>query len=180
MKLDSGRYGLIPISEVDPAVLINFTCGTASLDEFLIKQSRAFHDARIGFTTCVFHEDVQGLAGFFTMLNTSIKLTSSESFDLGLNVDVELDNFPSVLIGKFAMREDLQHVGNGQDVMRLAIGEILDESGLSAARLVVVDAVPEAVHFYEQCGFNSSQYAERLARNHGGSRTTKMYLDVLG
>lgn len=179
MKLDSGRYGLIPVSEVDPAVLNNFTCGTANLDDFLVNQSRALHDARISFTTCVFHEDIEGLAGFFTMSNNSIKLTSSESLDLGLNVDIQLDTFPAVLIGKFAMRTDLQHEGNGRDVMRLAIGEILDESGLSAARLVVVDAIPEATHFYEQCGFLSSQHAARLAKNHGGGRTVKMYLDVL-
>ncbi|MDO9125622.1 MAG: hypothetical protein Q7U42_02060, partial [Parvibaculum sp.] len=62
----------------------------------------------------------------------------------------------------------------------LAIGEILDIEGPSAARLAVVDSVkePKVIEFYESCGFQHSLFAMKQAR-HQGSNTIKMFRDVL-
>ncbi len=64
------------------------------------------------------------------------------------------------------------------------VGDILNTAGLSAARLIVVDADnDEAVlGFYEALGFERSLWAEEMARNHTKKRakpqTIKMHRDV--
>ncbi|MFM9835673.1 MAG: hypothetical protein ACKVOA_06195 [Methylophilaceae bacterium] len=64
--------------------------------------------------------------------------------------------------------------------MDLAIGEILDIEGPSAARLAVVDSInhSKVIEFYESCGFKHSLFAKKQVR-HQGSRTIKMFKDVL-
>lgn len=180
MKLDIGDYGLIKIPELSQNVLDDFTCGVINLDEFLKNEALSFHNSKISFTTCVFHRDFKGQVGYFTMSNDSIKLNDSEVMDLGLNTSIQIPLIPAVLIGKFAIHESLIGNGMGKDVMELAIGEILDIEGPSAARLAVVDSVkePKVIEFYESCGFQHSLFAMKQAR-HQGSNTIKMFRDVL-
>ncbi len=68
--------------------------------------------------------------------------------------------------------------------MALLLGDILNTAGLSAARLIVVDADnDEAVlGFYRKLGFEVSLWAEEMAKNHTKKRTQpatiKMHRDV--
>lgn len=183
MKLDPSGYGLIPVSQIEQHTLDNFTSGTDSLDRFLKIDAKSFQDGRIGHSTCVFHKDANGMVGYFTMSNQSIKLNQSELMDLGLNIESPIEYIPAVLIGKFAVHSDFQKVGNGKDIMELAIGEILDAPSPSAARLAVLDAVnnEKVVNFYEQCGFKHSLLAKKIATHNGRGRplTIKMFLDIL-
>lgn len=180
MKLTKDGYGIIKLTEVEQNVIEQFTCGVANLDQFLKNDALCLHNGKISFTTCVFHQDFNGLVGFITMSNDSIKLNDSEFMYLGLNTTVMIPFVPAVLIGKFAVHENLQRNGNGKDIMELAIGEILDIEGPSAARLAVIDSVKEekVVEFYESCGFQHSLFAIKQARHQGG-KTIKMFLDVL-
>lgn len=181
MRLDPDRFGFLSVVEVDQFTLDNFSCGKDSLDRFLKADAKDYHLGRVGYTSCVFHEDVGGLVAYYTMSNDAIKLHDSEFMDLGLNVENPLSFIPAVLIGRFAVRSDLQGNGNGKAIIELAIGEILDTGTSSAARLAVVDADsdPRVISFYEQSGFQHSLHAQRQARNHGGSNTVKMFRDVL-
>lgn len=180
MRLDPAGYGLIPVVEVDQHTINNFCCNTESLDTFLKVDAKAFHEGRIGYTYCIFHEHIDGLASYVTMSSGAIKMNDSEVMDLGLNVVTPIREIPSVLIGKFAVRKDLQKNGNGQDIMELAIDLILDTSPASA-RLVVVDAldIKDVLRFYEKCGFQKSLFAEKQAKHQGGGNTVKMFRDVL-
>jgi ribosomal protein S18 acetylase RimI-like enzyme len=68
--------------------------------------------------------------------------------------------------------------------MTLLLGDILNTAGLSAARLIVVDADNDdaVLSFYEKLGFEISLWAEDIAKNHAKKRarpaTIKMHRDV--
>ncbi|MBS0352365.1 MAG: GNAT family N-acetyltransferase [Proteobacteria bacterium] len=177
-------YGYLPITEVEPATLGAFACGKPRLDEFLTTQARVLHEARLGFTNVVFHQQFEGPVGYFTLANDAIKLNTSEKFDLGVDEYVELAAFPAVKVGRLAVHQDLQRMGVGAALMALLLGDILNTAGLSAARLIVVDADNDdaVLRFYEKLGFETSLWAEDMAKNHTkkGARpaTIKMHRDV--
>ncbi len=177
-------YGYLSITEVDPASLSSFSCGKPRLDEFLTAQALTLHEARLGFTNVVFHQEFEGPVGYFTLANDAIKLNESERFELGFDDHVELAAFPAVKIGRLAVHQDLQRKGVGAALMTLLLGDILSTAGLSAARLIVVDADndDQVLRFYEALGFEKSLWAEEMSRNHGKKRTKpqtiKMHRDV--
>ncbi|WP_079437165.1 N-acetyltransferase [Zoogloea sp. LCSB751] len=182
--LSEAGYGYLPITEVNPTTLERFSCGKPRLDEFLATQALALHEARLGFTNVVFHQQFEGPVGYFTLANDAIKLNTSEKFDLGVDEHVELAAFPAVKIGRLAVHQDLQRTGVGAALMALLLGDILNTAGLSAARLIVVDADNDdaVLGFYKKLGFETSLWAEDMARNHTKKRvrpaTIKMHRDV--
>lgn len=181
--LAAAGYGLLPINEVAREQLAAFDCGKPHLNEFLGDTARAMHEQRLGLTSIVFHSQVVGPVGYFTLANDSIPLNTSESFDLGIDKELTLPSFPAVKIGRLAVSRPLQGEGVGSVVVKLILGEVLESDSLSSARLLVVDAdnEPNVVGFYERQGFERSLWAAKQARNHGGKdlRTIKMHRDVL-
>jgi GNAT superfamily N-acetyltransferase len=164
---------------------VAFSCGKEHLDTFLV-QSPDLHRARFGLTTVVFHRDVQGVIGYFTLANDSLTLTTSEQIELG--VDVVLKAYPAVKLGRLAVAEHLQGRGIGEQLMAFVHGEILDSASLSAARLVILDADndPRVISFYRRMHYQDSLWAETQVRNHGhgGKKgtvlsTVKMIRDIL-
>ena len=188
MKLSADGYGLIAIDTADPANtdLAAFSCNRKNLDDFLVRNALTFHTDRLGFTSLVFHKDIDGLVGYFTLSNDALNLETSEKFEFGINDDILIGAFPAIKIGKFAVRANLQNSGVGMAIMNLLVGGCLDSKGLSFARLLVTDAVNEerVVRFYERCGFQKSLWAEKRHRNHSPKQhrqqpeTIKMYMDV--
>lgn len=172
----------MPLEEAGLDDLREFSCGRKSLDDFLFQEASEYHVSRLGFTSLVFHEDFDGLVGYFSLSNDALPLETSENFDLGLNVDVALGAIPATKIGKFAVRRELQGKGVGQSMMDLLVGESLDSDALSASRLLVTDAAndPSVLGFYRKCGFIESLWAEKQRRHHGKGKppTVKMYMDV--
>lgn len=187
MPLRVGSFGLLPVVEVDAAVLDAFRCGKPHLDDFLSRRSVALHRSRLGLTSVVFHEDEPGRAiAYFTLSNDGLPLATSEQFELGVD-KYALSSFPAVKLGRLAVVEDLQGAGVGEQVMELVHGEVLDSQSLSAARLVIVDADndPRVLRFYEKLGYANSQWAQQQAQNHRPGRrngppgAVKMLRDVL-
>jgi GNAT superfamily N-acetyltransferase len=184
MPLPEDRYGLLPVIEVDPALLATFKCGKAHLDGFLA-QAPDFHRARLGLTTVAFHRDIDGIVGYFTLANDSLPLTTSEQLEL--NVDVVLKAYPAVKLGRLAVASHLQGQGIGEQLMSFIHGEILDSESLSAARLVIVDADHDerVIAFYRGHGYQESLWAEAQAKNHRTLKvgvapaTVKMIRDIL-
>jgi ribosomal protein S18 acetylase RimI-like enzyme len=182
--LRAGGYGLLPIHDVAKDVIATFDCGRANLNSFLSDASHKMHEHRLGFTSVVFHEDVKGPLGYFTLSNDAIPLNSSEIFEFGIEDGHGLSAFPAVKIGRLAVSSAYHGRGVGGAVMNLILGEVLDGESLSSARLLIVDADnrPEVVSFYEKHRFVTSLWAERVAKNHatkGVASTVKMIRDVL-
>lgn len=98
--LPGDGYGYLAIPEVDRGVLSSFCCGKPHLDKFLKNTALALHESRLGFTSVVFHQQVDGPVGFFTLANDAIPLNESEKFELRLHDDITLNSFPAVKIGR--------------------------------------------------------------------------------
>lgn len=182
--LAADGYGLLPINEVDAQSLENFDCGKPRLNEFLFTTSRPSHEHRLGLTSIVFHSDVQGPVGYFTLSNDGIPLSPFEFGELGTNDEnLQLSAFPAVKIGRLAVHHDHQGDGVGAAIIRLIRGEVLDSESLSGARLLVVDADNDerVIRFYEKQGFERSLWADKINKNHKGRlpNAVKMIRDVL-
>lgn len=184
--LPTDEYGYLAIPEVDSGVLSSFCCGKTHLDKFLKNTALALHESRLGFTCVVFHQQVDGPVGYFTLANDAIPLNESEKFELSLHDDITLNAFPAVKIGRLAVSEEFQGNGVGSAIMDIIIGEILDNANaFSAARLIVVDADNDdwVIRFYRRLGFENSLWAEDRARNHSKrgkvAAAVKMHRDIL-
>ena len=188
MALRPDGFGLLPIREVEPQLLAEFSCWKARLDQFLVEQATDLHLDRLGHTTVVFHQDLNGIVvGYFTLSNDGLPLKTAEITELDLRGEAKFKAFPAVKLGRLAVHQDLQGQGVGRQLVDLVLGEILDSESLSAARLLIVDADndPPILTFYRKVGFQDSLWAENAARNHPrGQRnvqaaTVKMIRDVL-
>ena len=56
---------------VDPAALGIFSCEKLRLDVFPTAQALASHEAKLGFTNVVFHQQLEGPVGYFTQSGTT-------------------------------------------------------------------------------------------------------------
>lgn len=179
MILSADKFGLLPLDNVDSSLLRSFISSKQEFTDFLLNDAQVYQNSRIANTTCVFHEDSGKIVAYYTLSNSSIKVTTSEFDDLGINASTMPPAvIPAVLIGKFAINSDYEGCGNGRNILNLLIGSVIDEHKISATRLIVVDSANDAAGFYQRCGFVRSLDAERKARNHG-SNTVKMYKDIL-
>jgi hypothetical protein len=97
------------ISQEPPPDVAGFTCGRVSLDDFLHTEALDFHKAGLTLTTLAYLPDA-GLAGYFSLSSDAVKLTMTETGDLGLNFKPEISFFPAVKITRFAVVKDLQYV----------------------------------------------------------------------
>lgn len=192
MALRRDGYGVMLISEIsddDQAMLQAFRCGKPHLDQFLVSSSRDLDADRLGLTHIAFHQDVPGtVIGYYTLSNDGLPLKTSEQDELGVKSAINLSVFPAVKLGRLAVAQHWQGQGVGRQLMQLVLGQVLDRTACSAARLLVVDADndPPVLAFYKGLGFQDSLWAENQARNHGrGGRagtsptTIKMVRDVL-
>lgn len=184
--LPSNGYGLLPVTEISSSLLEDFTCGKPRLDAFLQNKSVFFHHERLGFTWVVVHEQLADAVAYFTLSNDALTLTSAEENALGLSDHAELQRFPAVNIGRLAVATKFHKTGVSDQIMRMALDEVLGDADLStAARLVVVDADNDAsvLRYYERHGFVPSVWADKQATHQGGKRqprtTIKMVRDIL-
>lgn len=186
MLSDTGFTALIPINEVAPSEQFRirlFSCGTPSLDAFLIDHAKDQHEDHLGHTSVLFHEDFEGMVGYITLSNDAIPLKTSEVGNLGLAYEVKLSAFPAVKIGRMAVHEELQRLGIGQRILDLATGELVGTPTVTTARLLITDAVndPRVISFYMKARFFESYWAIDQAKNHGKGMeraTIKMIRDI--
>lgn len=184
--LSNEGYGLLPIKDADIDILDSFDCGKPHLNGFLTTTAREMHEGLLSSTSLVFHQDFDGLVGYFTLSHDGIPLSTGEEYELGYNGQPNLSSFPAVKIGRLAISKDIQKQGVGTAVMGMIRGDVIGAKSLSAARILVVDAEndPDVIRFYERYGFERSQWADKQAKNHGGRAsarpfTVKMIRDVL-
>lgn len=179
-------FGFLPVSDVEEGQLHEFTCGTPTLDQFLVSTARPLHKARLGFTNVIFHEDEEGPIGFFTLASDAIPLETSERFELDLDESSEtMSAIPALKIARLAVRQDLQGTGVGSFIMKLILSHALNGDKMSSSRLLVVDADnnERTIRFYEREGFVESLWAKNQRANHSRkgrpAATIKMHRDVL-
>jgi GNAT superfamily N-acetyltransferase len=129
-----------------------FRCGEPSLDVFLERyawqnQTR-YH---LGVTYVAVDDDTRRVLGYFTLAAASI--APDEGAPSAASGYREI---PVIRIGRLAVDERVQGVGLGAELVRAVLAIALAESDRIGCAGVVVDALPDAVGFYERFGFRST------------------------
>lgn len=151
-----------------------FTCGNTDLDEFLTTEEVKDYEAQgLGKTSLVYLQD--NLVAYFTVCNDSLRveyLKKTRSFSKTAKLIV--DSIPAVKIGRLATAKDWQKKGIGRAVVAYIAKSALETSTRFGVRLLIVEAKPESIAFYEKCGFELTYETRRERR-----RTNRtMFLDL--
>ena len=140
-----------------------FDCRVGHLNDFLLEEDanipNARHHAReLLAETYVFEDDAAGkTVAYFSLLNDKVERDLSNR-TVWNRLSREIPNakrrqsYPAVKIGRLAVSKDYE----GQSFGRISLNYIkqtLLENRVSGCRFVTVDALKEAVGFYQKNGF---------------------------
>lgn len=128
----------------------SFDCGIGSLNRYIKQQASQDARRRIGVThVAVLEEDPCRILGYYTLATTTIGpgLMPEKGFPRSMSL-------PAVLLGRLAVDVSVKGQGLGEYLLMdaLARAHRIAESEIRAVA-VVVDALPDAVKFYERYGF---------------------------
>ena len=143
---------IVSIEDVESNAIASFESGESVLDDWFHRVGKnAAARGECSVHVCL---DSSGMpAAFFTLSSTAINPGDiARSSCGGINGPI-----PSVLLGKMAVRKDLQNCsGCGTRVLHHAMKFTIESSQLVSARFLVVDALhPELVSWYSKRGFRS-------------------------
>lgn len=130
-------------------VRTGFSCGVPSLDSFLERyawQNQARY--RLGVTYVAVDDASRRVLGYFTLSAASVSAEESS-----VRAPGGYDEVPCIRIARLAVDERVRGVGLGSELVRAALTIALGESERVGCAGVIVDALPEAVGFYERFGF---------------------------
>lgn len=125
-----------------------FGCGEPSLDRFLRRyawQNQVRY--RLGVTYVTVDDSSRRVLGYFTLAAASV--SSDES---PVRAPTGYAEVPCIRIGRLAVDERVQGMGLGSELVRVALVIARSESERVGCAGVIVDALPEAVGFYERFG----------------------------
>jgi GNAT superfamily N-acetyltransferase len=130
-------------------VLDRFTCGTASLDEWLKQHAR--NATGQGTRTYVLVDtETNSIVGYFAIAPHLVERDAIPA-QIGRGAPQQI---PAILLAKLALEEHSQGTGLGRMLLLRALEKIVDAAKHAGGKLVVVDAIDdEAAKFYEHHGF---------------------------
>lgn len=151
-----------------------FTCGDKDLDDFLTTAEVTTYESQgLGRTYLAYYDGT--LVGYFTISNDSLRidyLRKRKSFSIPSKKIV--DAYPAVKIGRLATAKEWQNKGIGRYVMGYIAKIALESGAKSGVRLLVLEAKPYSVPFYEKCGFELTFETKRER----GKVNRTMFLDL--
>ncbi|WP_081545558.1 GNAT family N-acetyltransferase [Chromobacterium haemolyticum] len=174
-------FVFVPVIGANDAQLAGFSCGNASLDEFLKREARDYAEHGITTTTVVWVEgDMASPSAFFSLSNDVVRLTGGEAGELGLPFMPVTRDFPAVKLTKFAVSLAYQRTGLGRELMKYIEGMVFAAKGMSAVRLLTLDSLPEerVLSFYTSNGFARCEHEERQKRQQKNRQSILMFKDL--
>ena len=154
----------------------SFDCGDKDLNGFLRDDALGYQQDHLAFTTCLFHGD-QFLA-YYSVMADSLSLSTGEKRLFRENK--HLREYPALKIARLACQKSLKNNRLGSLITKVVKGfaVTLNDQGI-AIRFITVDAYPEAIGFYEKCGFtiNRSE-TEKKTLPHSISMRFDLYAPV--
>jgi len=130
---------------------INFCCGNKELDDFInTDEVKLYEREMLGKTSLAILDNK--IVAFFTLANTVIR---DEWLKKRVNQPKtrQQNQIPSLLIGRFAVQKEYQHLGLGSYLLKIIVGKALKMSKTVGIRLVVLTAYPENTNWYGKRGF---------------------------
>lgn len=161
-------------SDIDVA---DFTCGEQpfqrDLDEFLKIEALRYAAVALGHTYLAVEDG--SVIGYVTHLTDSIRLDIDEKHHLAQMLGFPLPHtIPALKIGRLARHASWQIRGIGTALVRHTFDKLMAASEVTGCRFLSVDAIPEAVEFYEKLGFEPNLHGSYQGKNRG---TTSMRFD---
>lgn len=155
-----------------------FTCGDEDshrdLDEFLKIEALRYSAMALGYTYVAIEDGA--VVGYITHLTDSIRLSYDEKNHLAQRLGFPPPHtVPALKVGRLARHASWRVRGVGTALMRHAFDKLMDVSERTGCRFLSVDAIPEAVEFYEKLGFEPNQHTTYQGKNRG---TTSMRFDA--
>lgn len=149
-----------------------FDCGNRDLNDFLCTAEVAKYEAEnLGKTYLVYFRGQ--LVAYFTISWDGLRieyLQSVKSFSRFGEMKVE--TIPAIKIGRLATDRRWKGKGIGRHLVRYIAGMALESQG--AARLLILQAKPESIEFYQKLGFD---FVTETKRERGRLNKT-MFLDL--
>ncbi len=152
----------------------DFDCGNRALNDFLnTEEVERYEKEGLGRTFLVYSKGK--VVAYFTTSFDSIRieyLTHVKSFSRF--AEMKIESLPAVKIGRLGVAKELHRRGIGRILIKYIIGMALELGGKMGVRLLIVQAKPESITFYEKCGFALTVAVKRERGRH--NRT--MFLDL--
>lgn len=163
--------------------ILPFDCDNEELNGFLFDDAKNYHQKRLAKTYLFDDGDV--VVAYWSLLNDSLSIK-----DFGDNMTEETmrkwygrvasvlpiakhkRSYPAVKIGRLAIHKNYQRKGIGKDILDLVI-YYFTHKNISACRFITVDALTDAIQFYEKNGFKFLTSKDR------NSSTRIMYYELI-
>lgn len=163
--------------------LSSFSCGDDTLDDWLKIDAVRYQNSRI--TKVYIAKYKNELAGYIALFADSLRIEPSDRRKLQLR-NGDPQNIPALKIGRLATSSSFRekHRGMGETLIQFAFDNAVEMNEMVGIRLLIVDAYPDAISFYDKMEFvrakvkNSDPNAEPGDKNR--KTNTLMYLDVMG
>lgn len=145
----------------------DFVSSDDDLTEYLLND--ALDDGQ--YKTAITHLLIDShdfVAGYFTLLNDSIRVEIIDKRDL---IDgYEYRSLPALKIGRLSTHKDLERKGLGTLMLTISVSYVFEINNYSGCRIVTVDSKIGCEEFYEGFGFKRVD----LKRDN----FTPLYLDI--
>jgi len=165
-KLEFERFS------VENADVKNFTCGNKDLDDFLTTDEVEFYEKEnLGKTFLVYYE--HELVAYFTMSMDSLRREYVKRMTKRDFVK-KVEEIPAMKVGRLAVATEHQNKGLGRAIVRYIMGKALSVGAGVGCRLIIVQAKPGAIDFYEKSGFELT----KSVRRERGRRSRTMFFDL--
>src|SRR6266571_3287536 len=139
----------------------SFDSGNKDLDDFLnTEEVTRYEEEGFGRTYLVYYQGE--VVAYFTVSFDSLRveyLKTVKSFSE--LAEMQLEALPAVKVGRLAVDKRFQNMGIGRMLLRYIAGMAIEMGGRMGVRLLVLQAKPESIPFYEKCGFRLTYETKR-------------------
>lgn len=134
--------------------LSKFDCGDDDINDFIKNEGIRYQEKKLTTTTIfIYNEDI---IGFFSSAADSLKLKPPEKEEHKLG-DKPLVEYPAIKLARLGRDNKYRGQSVGLNILKWAIGYILECSKLMAVRFVTVDSYINRVNWYKSLGFKINE-----------------------
>lgn len=171
------KHGMKVVKLTDDYVFKDFDCGNPDLNDFLLNDSKGYLKRLLSVTYLI--ENEYDIVAFFSVSNDKIGIPDSDKATWRKIKSLfphskHRGDYPAVKIGRFGVSLKYQHSMIGSDILNFV--KIMFSTGnRSGCAFVTVDALKEAVPFYQKNGF---LFLDKTKDTDVNNETCLMYFDL--
>ena len=162
MELDFSQVNAVRLAKYHD--LSKFDCGDKDIGDFIRNDALTYQEKNLATTTIFIYKEE--IIGFFSAAADSLKLVppEKEEHEIASKPIVE---FPAIKIARLGRDVRFKNQDVGDNILKWAIGYILECSKMIAVRFVTVDAYVNKVDWYSSFGFkiNSDRHYKKKTQH---------------